>query len=142
MIVRRTSRCRKGNCANALALGLILSAVGLSAAAQTRLSPEDCLAVTRHLPDPSVTYQPGIGVGGRHVAPAELSPPPRVVPETPVIYLGVDLQTRYGLPPSLDVDLPIGLLTFDGTRLLLNGRPLSSEDQSALARACAAARRR
>jgi len=119
-----------------------MSALSLSAAAQTRISPEDCRAVAQHLPDPSVTYQPGVGPGGRRVAPADLSPPARVVPQAPAIYLGVDLQRRYGLPRSLDVDLPIGILTFDGARVLLNGQPLGTEDQSALAAACAAARRR
>jgi hypothetical protein len=142
MIVRRTAAWLTENCATPLAIALIVSLVSPGAVAQTRLSPEDCRAVTAHLPDPSVTYQPGVGVGGRRVAPADLSPQPRVVPEAPVIYLGVDLQRRYGLPRSLDVDLPLGILTFDGARLLLNGRPLGAEDHAALAAACAAARRR
>jgi hypothetical protein len=118
-----------------------VSAVG-EAAAQARLSPEDCRRVTQHVADPSVTYQPGVGAGGRRVAPADLSPPQTIVPETPVFYLGVDLQRRYGLPRSLEADLPIGIVTVEGNRLLLNGRPLGAEDQSSLAAACAAARRR
>lgn len=112
------------------------------AAAQARLSPEDCARVVAHVPDASVAYQPGVGAGGRRVAPADLSPPPRVLPETPLFYLGIDLQRRYGLPRSLEADLPIGVVALDGNRLLLNGRPLAAEDQSSLAAACAAARRR
>ncbi len=89
-----------------------------------------------------MAFQPGVGAGGRRVAPADLSPPPRILPETPVFYLGVDLQRRFGLPRSLEADLPIGVVTLDGNRLLLNGRPLGAEDQSSLSAACAAARRR
>jgi hypothetical protein len=142
MIVRCTAARLAESCAKRLAAALIMSALSLSAGAQTRISPEDCRAVTQYLPDPSVTFQPGVGAGGRRVAPADLSPPQPVVPVSPQIYLGVDLQRRYGLPRSLEADLPIGILTFDGTRVLLNGRPLGTEDQSALAAACAAARRR
>lgn len=63
-------------------------------------------------------------------------------PATPTFYLGVDLQRRFGLPRAIEADLPIGIVTVEGNRLLLNGRPLGAEDQSALAAACAAARRR
>ncbi len=112
------------------------------ATAQARLAPEDCRRVTQHVADPSVTYQPGVGAGGRRVAPADLSPPQTILPATPRFLLSVDLQRRFGLPPSLDADLPIGVVTVEGNRLLLNGRPLGPEDQSSLAAACAAARRR
>jgi hypothetical protein len=112
------------------------------AAAQARLAPEDCRRITQHVADPSVTYQPGVGTSGRRVAPADLSPPQAIVPPTPRFMLGVDLQRRYGLPPSLEADLPLGIVTVEGNRLLLNGRPLGPEDQSSLAAACAAARRR
>lgn len=147
MIMRCTAANPTENCVLRHAAALIVSAIVLQfvtvpAAAQARLSPEDCRAVTQHRPDPSVTYQPGMGAAGRRVAPADLSPARPVVPAAPVVVLGVDLQRRYGLPPSLDVDLPLGILTFDGTRLLLNGRPVGPEDQAALAAACAAARRR
>lgn len=109
---------------------------------QARLAPEDCRRVTQHVADPSVAYQPGVGAGGRRVAPADLSPPQTILPATPRFLLSVDLQRRFGLPASLDADLPIGVVTVEGNRLLLNGRPLGPEDQSSLAAACAAARRR
>jgi hypothetical protein len=112
------------------------------ASAQARIAPEDCRRVTAHVPDSSVAFQPGVGAGGRRVAPADLSPPPRILPETPLFYLSVDLQRRFGLPRALDADLPIGIVTVEGGRLLLNGRPLGQEDEQALAAACAAARRR
>jgi hypothetical protein len=117
-------------------------AAGGTAAAQARLAPEDCRRVTQHVPDASVTYQPGVGAGGRRVAPADLSPPQTILPATPQFLLSVDLQRRFGLPPSLDAELPIGIVTVEGNRLLLNGRPLGPEDQASLAAACAAARRR
>jgi hypothetical protein len=112
------------------------------ASAQARLSPEDCRRVTAHVPDRSVAFQPGVGAGGRRVAPADLSPPQQIVPPTPTFTLGVDLQRRYGLPRDINADLPIGIVTVEGNRLFLNGRPLGPEDQSSLAAACAAARGR
>jgi hypothetical protein len=123
-------------------LAIFSSAGALDATAQARLAAEDCRRVTRHLPDPSVAYQPGVGAGGRRVAPADLSPPQPIVPATPVFTLGVDLQQRFGLPSSLEADLPIGVVTVENNRLLLNGRPLGPEDEASLAAACAAARRR
>lgn len=130
-----------------LALFLALSSsAGLvapsHAAAQARIAPEDCRRVTQHVPDASVAYQPGTGAGGRRVAPADLSPPQTIVPATPRFLLGVDLQRRYGLPPSIEADLPIGIVTVEGNRLLLNGRPLGPEDQASLAAACAGVRGR
>ncbi|WP_291295983.1 hypothetical protein [Elioraea sp.] len=112
------------------------------AAAQARLSPEDCRRVTAHVPDQSVAFQPGVGAGGRRVAPADLSPPQQIVPQTPTIYLGVDLQRRFGLPRDVVADLPIGIVTVEGNQLFLNGRPLGPEDRSSLAAACAASRNR
>jgi hypothetical protein len=142
MIVRCSAAIATESCAVRLLVALIVSLPGAEAAAQARLSPEDCRLVTEHVPDPSVAHRPGVGVGGRRVAPADLAPPPAVVPAAPQIYLGVDLQRRYGLPPDLKAELPLGILSFDGTRLLLNGLPLTPPDQAALAAACSAARPR
>jgi hypothetical protein len=146
MIMRCTAAKVIESCAMRPALAFFLAIFASTgapdAAAQARLAPEDCRRVTRHLPDPSVAYQPGVGAGGRRVAPADLSPPQTIVPATPMFTLGVDLQRRFGLPRSLEADLPIGVVTVENNRLLLNGRPLGPEDEASLAAACAAARRR
>jgi hypothetical protein len=146
MIVRCNAASQQQCCWNSPAIGLFLSlavsSVPPAAAAEgARLAPEDCRRVTAHVADPSVAVQPGVGAGGRRVAPADLAPPPRIVPDRPVIALGVDLQSRYGLAPDIKADLPLGIITLEGGRLLFNGRPLAPEDQAALAAACAAARR-
>jgi hypothetical protein len=146
MIMRCTAAKSTESCAMrvevAFFLPLLACGVHGAAVAQARLAPEDCRRVTQHVPDPSVAYQPGVGAGGRRVAPADLSPPQTIVPATPVFTLGVDLQRRFGLPRSLEADLPIGVVTVENNRLLLNGRPLGPEDEASLAAACAAARRR
>jgi hypothetical protein len=146
MIMRCNAANEQENFWNALAIGLFLSFCSIfdlpaRAAEGARLAPEDCRRVTAHVADPSVAFQPGVGAGGRRVAPADLAPPPRTVPDRPVIALGVDLQSRYGLAPDIKADLPLGIITLEGGRLLFNGRPLAPEDQAALAAACAAARR-
>jgi len=146
MFVRCNAARRQENCSKLVAIGLFLSFCSVfvppaAAAEGARLTPEDCRRVTAHVADPSVAFQPGVGAGGRRVAPADLAPPPRIVPDRPVIALGVDLQNRYGLAPDIKADLPLGIITLDGGRLLFNGRPLAPEDQAALAAACAAARR-
>ena len=119
----------------------VCASVSADAAAQARLSREDCRRVTAHVPAPSVAFQPGVGAGGRRVAPADLSPPQAIVPQTPAFVLGVDLQRRLGLAPDLKADLPLGIVSLDGNRVLFNGRPLGNEDAAALEAACAQARR-
>ncbi len=129
---------------SATRIGAILFAWGLMAApaaAQPRLSPADCDRVVAHVPAPDILFTPGTDVLGRPVVPADLNPPQQVVPPQLGFVLSVDLARRLNLPGGLKGDLPLGIVTVEGNRLLFNGRPLGNEAEAGLAAACAAARR-
>jgi hypothetical protein len=110
-------------------------------AAQPRLSPADCARIVAHAPEPSVTWRPGVDTLGRAVAPADLASPQLVAPPRIEFMLSVDLARRLDLAPGLVGDLPLGIVSVEGSRLLFNGRPLSDAAQAELAAACAAAGR-
>jgi len=93
-----------------------------------------------YVPDASVAYQPGSDVLGRPVAPADLSPPPSVLPPVLGFVLSVELARRLELPGALKGDLPLGIVTIENNQLLFNGRPIGGDTEAQLAAACAAAR--
>lgn len=111
------------------------------AAAQVRLSPEDCARVVAHVPEDNVTYRPGVDAMGRRVAPADLSPPQAIMPPVPWFVLSVDLAQRLMLPTGLKGDLPLGIVSVQGNQVLFNGQPIGDQSQAALAAACAQAGR-
>jgi hypothetical protein len=120
---------------------LAMSCASAPVVAQPRLSPADCARVTAHSPDASVAYQPGVDAQGRAVAPADLSPARPIVAPNFGFLLSVDLARRLNLPGGLKGDLPLGIVSIEGGRLLFNGQPLVADTEAALAAACAQARR-
>ena len=106
----------------------------------TRISAEDCARAVAHVPDADVAYRPGIDVQGRPVAPADLGPPQLEAPPMVSFMISVDLARRFGLPQGvpggLAAELPLGIITVEGNRVLFNGQPLNREDSAALQAAC------
>ncbi len=126
-----------------LPLALALAALpGAAPASAQTIAERDCRRLERHVPAPDVAYRPGVDVRGRPVVPADLAPPPAIVPDRLTILLGVDLQRRLGLPRDLIADLPLGVIEIENGQALFNGRPLAADDAAALAAACREARRR
>ncbi len=113
--------------------------------ANVRVSAQDCARVVAHVPDPGVTYTPGVDVRGRPVAPADLGLPQLAPPPSVSFMLSVDLARRLNLPGGpaggLQAELPLGIVTVENNRVLFNGQPLGQEDQTALRAACRQARR-
>jgi len=107
--------------------------------AQPRLSSGDCVRIASHQPQPDVTFQPGVDVAGRRVAPADLAPPVKVLPDRLWFVLSVDLARRLGSP--LVGDLPLGIVSIENGRVLFNGQPLAPGDHASLEAACRSARR-
>jgi hypothetical protein len=111
------------------------------AATTVVLTRADCSRLTAHVPAADVTYQPGVDVRGRAVAPADLAgPPPLVMPSEITIAITVDLQQRFGIPATSSLYKPeatIGTVVVrpDGSASF-NGQPLTSQEQSALAYLC------
>lgn len=106
----------------------------------------DCRRLVRHMPSGDVAYRPGVDVKGREVAPADLpgSAGPamaNLLPDVLEIPLNVKpLQGKaYATHGLDDTNMNLGTISYDMVRgdFMLNGQPLGSDDQAALAEACA-----
>jgi hypothetical protein len=102
-----------------------------------------CRYLVKHQANADVSYQSGVDVSGRSVAPADLSGgvPLVQLPDTQTIDITPDL-TKY-LPntnPPYDrltnSKINVGTVTLSGDMVTLNGQPLSSEVQENLAVLC------
>jgi hypothetical protein len=102
------------------------------------LSPAQCLRLIRHDPAADTSYQPGVDVHGRPVAPADLGPGPDtagqgspaavVPPEKIVIPIVIDLFDRFGIPANPDLfkaDAQVGEVVYQDGRLYYNGQRLA-----------------
>ncbi len=121
-----------------------------------RIDARVCRRLVEHVPDPDVTYQPGVDVRGRPVVPADAtswSQFEALVPDTVTFHIAVDaldyIDEQRPLPPAhageprrwFGVDSAeaiLGTVTYDlvRNRFLINGRPLITSQQDALAWAC------
>lgn len=101
----------------------------------------DCSRLVRHYPDSDVAYRPGEGARGRKVAPADLpgggsAAMPDLLPETFEFPIIIQAARIAGVD---ETPLTLGVVAYDAKRrtFTFNGRPIGSEDQAALAEACA-----
>lgn len=102
-----------------------------------------CRYLVKHQPNADVSYQSGVDVSGRAVAPADLSGGVQLVqlPETQTIDITPDL-TKYlpnAKPPYdrlTNSKINVGTVVLSGDMITLNGQPLSSEMQENLAVLC------
>lgn len=121
-----------------------------------RIDARVCRRLLEHVPDPDVTYRPGVDVRGRPVAPADAtnwSQFEALVPDAVTFHIAVDaldyIDGQRPSPPEqageprrwLGVDSAeaiLGTITYDlvRNRFLINGRPLITSQQDALAWAC------
>ncbi|MBX6368519.1 MAG: hypothetical protein IRZ04_11075 [Rhodospirillales bacterium] len=121
-----------------LALALALDAAPL--AAQTLVvRPEICAALTTHVPDPGVAYQPGLDARGGKVAPADLAGFGGPSFNEVALQLTPDLKKRLGI--KLDETLfpggvELGYVTVRDGRAYYNGVPLAEGSEAALASLC------
>lgn len=106
----------------------------------------DCSRLIRHVPDADVTYQPGVDVHGRPVAPADVpgsggDAMPGLLPDVLELPLTIKpLQGKgYATWGTGDAQATLGTVRYDIARdtFTFNGQPIGSEDQRELARACA-----
>lgn len=110
------------------------------------ITKPDCSRLIRHVPDPGVTYQPGVDARGRPVAPADVPGSgadalPGLVPE--VLEIPLTIRPLQGKPYAThgtgQSEAVLGTVRYDMGRDLFtfNGQPIGSELQQDLARACA-----
>lgn len=105
-----------------------------------------CRYLPRHRPTPDATYQPGVDVKGRPVAPADLpgsagatAAPQRF--EIPVTLefarrMGFRVPTGGGMAGAVPGNMEVGRLVLDGDRLLFNGQPLGGASEAELYALC------
>lgn len=90
----------------------------------------------------SADYRPGLDVNGRPVTPAEGADATGAVNrlvEGVTIDLSVDLARRYGLGGAGALyggDVPLGQATVRNGRVYINDRPLLSDHEAAVRKAC------
>ncbi|MDP9127149.1 MAG: hypothetical protein M3N08_02655 [Pseudomonadota bacterium] len=133
-------------------LGLGFSDQAFAADSRKPVPPADqeadrglCQALTKHVPDANVAYQPGLDVKGRAVAPADLPGSPQMqtprsfnIPVTLELAKVLNLDTT--VPPfgqlGPTTEATVGTLTIAGDKVLFNGQPISDTQQDNLAVLC------
>ena len=138
-ITRSVLICLIATCSAYLA-GMTVMAADDRARAQTTapdvtstiiITRKDCQRFTRHTARNDVNYKPGIDVYGRPVKSADLKPSAIKLPDEIKIDLNVDIFDFVGNTPAPkglgDSRARLGTITFNGGRLLFNGKPLGEE---------------
>ena len=125
--------------------GLALAAIARNAPAdaqetRVRITKADCSRLVKYTASPDVAYQPGVDAHGRSVVSADIEDSAALqVMEFLMVSIEVDLAERLGIPPgpsNFDADAEVGMVEVRDGRAYLNGRPLRSESQAALAGLC------
>lgn len=115
------------------------------AAETTPVDPNLCQALIKHPPSADVTYQPGVDVNGKPVAPADLPGQPQMeLPAKLQIPLTVQLAKLLNLNPAqppvdklgAGTEVWLGTLTVEGDKVSYNGQPLTDAQQDNLAVLC------
>ncbi len=104
-----------------------------------------CKRLVRHIPDADVAYQPGVDAYGRAVVPGDLhdySAFSALVPDTVIFHVVLDAFDAAHLAPPPGIETPgmvLGTVGYDINRgsFTVNGQPVTTDHQDALARACA-----
>ena len=134
----------------ALSRSLLFASLALLAAPQAwaqqgGVSPDLCRALVMAPPDASVDYAPGVDFHGNPVTPADLPDSPKMaVPDTIRIPLTLNLAKALNMNPRAypanqlgsGTEVPLGTLTVEGGHVLLDGKPLTADQQERLAILC------
>ena len=122
-------------------IALVLAAVAWAApaSAEIAISRKDCQRLVNHQPAPDVTYQPGIDVHGRPVAPADLGGQQIQLPDVIYIPIEVLIQDKYGIPANsvlYDATALVGVVSVRGNQVYFEDQPLTDPEIVALEEAC------
>ena len=123
-------------------IALVLSVVAWAApaSAEIAISRKDCSRLVNHEPAPDVTYQPGVDVHGRPVAPADLGGGQQIqLPDVIYIPIEVLIQDKYGIPANsvlYDATALVGVVSVRGNQVYFEDQPLTDPEIVALEEAC------
>ena len=123
-----------------IALVLVAVAWAAPASAEIAISRKDCQRLVNHEPAPDVTYQPGVDVHGRPVAPADLGGGQQIqLPDVIYIPIEVLIQDKYGIPANsvlYDATALVGVVSVRGNQVYFEDQPLTDPEIVALEDAC------
>ena len=121
-------------------MGLTVFAWAVPASAEVAISRRDCEQLVRHEPAPDVTYQPGVDVHGRPVAPADLDGGSQIaLPDVIYIPIEVLVQDRFGIPANsvlYDATALVGVVSVKGNQVYFEDQLLGDPEVAALEEAC------
>jgi len=121
---------------------LFLATVAWAApvSAEIAISRKDCDRLVNHEPAPDVTYQPGVDVHGRPVAPADLGGGQQIqLPDVIYIPIEVLVQDKFGIPANsvlYDATALVGVVSVRGNRVYFEDQELTDPEVAALEQAC------
>jgi hypothetical protein len=123
-----------------IAVVLAAFAWAAPANAEVAISRQDCQRLVNHEPAPDVTYQPGVDVHGRPVAPADLGGGQQIqLPDVIYIPIEVLVQDNFGIPVNsvlYDATAIIGVVSVRGNQVYFEDQPLTDPEVAALEQAC------
>ena len=123
-------------------IALVLASIAWAApaSAEIAISRKDCQRLVNHEPAPDVTYQPGVDVHGRPVAPADLGGGQQIqLPDVIYIPIEVLIQDKYGIPANsvlYDATALVGVVSVRGNQVYFEDQPLTDPEIVALEEAC------
>ncbi len=108
-----------------------------------RIRQSDCRWLERHEPDSNVTYQAGVTLDGREVAPADMQNSSVFGPAddlTFVISVRLDDRFKTNADPRPDIatlgEAPVGVVRIKDGVVYFNGQPFDASQTAAVSRAC------
>ena len=123
-----------------IAVILVAVAWAAPASAEIAISRKDCQRLVNHEPAPDVTYQPGVDVHGRPVAPADLGGGQQIqLPDVIYIPIEVLIQDKDGIPANsvlYDATALVGVVSVRGNQVYFEDQPLTDPEIVALEEAC------
>jgi len=119
-----------------LALLLALALAAPAAAESIVVTYDDCVELTKHVPDADVKYRPD---ADPDVAPADIGGRRRIqAPKEFRIPITVELAKRFGIPNNnqYKAEAEIGVVEWKNGRAWFNGQPLGSDEERAIGYLC------
>tara|TARA_B100000315_G_scaffold246879_1_gene274780 strand:+ start:1505 stop:1912 length:408 start_codon:yes stop_codon:yes gene_type:complete len=105
-------------------------------AASAKITSRDCQRLVRH--QGSAEYKPGVDVRGKKVRSADAGGGSTYkLPKEFSFDIGVDIAEKYGLDAkNITAKMTTGKITVRGSRVYMNGKPMTSNEQATLAAKC------
>jgi hypothetical protein len=105
-------------------------------AATAKIASRDCKRLVGH--QGSAAYKPGVDVRGKKVRSAHAGGGSTYkLPKEFSFNIGVDIAAKYGLDSkNITAEMTTGKVTVRGSRVYMNGKPMTSNEQARLASKC------